>query len=82
MRALAEAGYAPAQAEFGSLYFGGRGVSQDFETAYRWFALAASRIETARERDMALSNRDLAAQRLSPDQIARAEDWVKAWRPR
>lgn len=82
MRALAETGYARAQAAFGTLYVTGHGVPQDFVEAYKWFSVAAARLEPGREHDEAVANRDLVAPKLSPPQIAQANDWAKAWQPR
>ncbi|OAN75975.1 hypothetical protein A8B82_15805 [Sulfitobacter sp. EhC04] len=41
-RAAAEAGYAPAMANLGSLYFQGKGVPQDFVLAQMWILRAAA----------------------------------------
>ncbi len=82
LRALAESGYARGQAAFGTLYFNGRGVPQDFVEAYKWFGLAAAALEPGGERDAAVANRDLTAQRLSPAQMAQAQDLIGAWKPK
>ena len=47
------------------MYEDGRGVVQDFVTAYVWYALAAARGE-----EMARVNRDLLMRRLTPEQLA------------
>ena len=67
-RLAAEQGYAPAQFNLGVSYATGEGVAQDMVRAYMWFDLAA-----ALGNDSARKNRDLAAESLSPEQIAEAK---------
>lgn len=42
---LAEQGYAPAQTAIGSLYENGRSVSQNYQSAIKWYELAAAQGE-------------------------------------
>ena len=67
-RLAAEQGVAEAQANLGLMYVTGQGVAQDMVRAYMWFDLAA-----ALGNDSARKNRDLAAESLSPEQIAEAK---------
>ncbi|HNW02479.1 MAG TPA: tetratricopeptide repeat protein [Burkholderiaceae bacterium] len=66
-RLAAEQGYATAQVNLGLMYGKGLGVAQDEVRAYMWFMLAAGSGEPN-----AIRNRNVAAQRLTPQQIAQA----------
>jgi TPR repeat protein len=46
-------------------------VPQDYVQAYLWFALAGE-----------LNNRDLAASRMTAEQIAEAKRLVQEWKPK
>jgi len=79
----ADHGYAPAQYSLGEMYAAGRGVPADSVAAYGWYNLAVSRfsaIETV-DRDRAAEARDQVAARLTPAQIAKAQQWVRDWKP-
>ena len=81
-RKAAEQGDIEAQNELGSLYGNGQGVPQDLVEAYRWFEIAATRdagtdFET---HDNAVKNRDIVAAKMTPEQIAEAQELVKAWK--
>jgi peptidoglycan hydrolase-like protein with peptidoglycan-binding domain len=52
----------------GELYANGQGVNQDFVEAHMWYNLAA-----ARDRANAAQARDALARRMTPEQIARAQ---------
>jgi TPR repeat protein len=75
-RKAAEQGYAPAQVDLGVLYWNGQGVQQDVVLAYMWLSLAA-----VNEPD-AMSERDLAASQMTPDEIAEAERLARDWKPK
>jgi uncharacterized protein len=81
-RRAAEQGFADAQNDLGYMYGHGRGVPQDYLAAYSWFSLAASRAESRADGDRSAKNRDLAASKLTPDQIAEAQRLASAWRPK
>jgi TPR repeat protein len=67
----AEQGHAKAQNNLGFMYLKGQGVSIDLVQACKWFALsAASGNEDAR------ANQMICRQRMTSDQIARADDFV------
>ena len=73
-RLAAEAGYASAQNNLGFMHYNGLGVSQDISRdkrrilGYAWYSLAADQgNETAEE------NREIAARRMTPEQIAEAK---------
>jgi TPR repeat protein len=65
----AEQGIAVAQYNLGIMYDSGQGVVQSFQQAYLWLSLAA-----AQGLEEALETRDVAAEKLSPLQLAQARD--------
>jgi len=71
-----------AQHELGQLYFTGTGVARDYESAYVWFALAASQAPLPDNRKALLELRNIAAARMTPDQVAAAERRLASWKPR
>ena len=73
---LAEAGEADAQFILGRMFGGGEGVLQDYVEAHKWYNLAASRGQR-----MAAPARDAIAQQMTPEQIARAQELAREWRP-
>src|SRR5271166_5291069 len=74
-------GDADAQMSLGSMYANGRGVPQDDITTHMWFDLAASRAGDATVRQMAVRNRDEAAAKMTPAQIAEAQRMAREWKP-
>ena len=72
---MAEAGDAIAQFNLGQMYRQGQGVAQDFVQAHKWLNLGA----TSGNAD-AVKNRDLAASKMTPAQIAEAQRLASAWR--
>ncbi len=76
-RRAAEQGHTSAQNNLGVMYEEGKGVPQDAVQAHLWFNLAAAQgVEAAR------NNRDLVARRMTPSQLAQAQRWARAWRPK
>ena len=75
-RAAANEGDAKAMVALGQLYLQGVGVLQDFVEAHMWFNLAASRgvAEAAKERDA-------VAAKMTPQQIATAQERARSLRP-
>ena len=65
----AEQGYAGAQCNLGLMYREGWGVAQDYKLAYVWESLAA-----AQGYKGAIEGRDIAAFKLSPQQLSEAQD--------
>jgi uncharacterized protein len=72
---LAEQGDARAQTNLGLLYSGGRGVSQDYVSAYMWLDLAA-----AGGNEEAEKSRDKMARRMTSGQIAKAQKLADEWK--
>ena len=78
-RKAAEQGYAPAQNGLGLCYSKGKGVTQDFVEAYKWFDLAAAQ---GGEHDVdAKMNLSMAEKSMSPDQIARGQQLARDFKP-
>ena len=68
---LAEAGDDRAQYWLGMMYYEGKGVPQDDVRAYMWLGLAAEQGNRG-----ARLSRDSVIRRMTPDQIAVAEDLI------
>ena len=47
-----------------------------------WFTLSASRLPPGEGRDNAVNNRDAAAKRMTPAQIADAQKLAREWKPK
>ena len=75
-RAAANVGDAKAMLALGRLYVQGLGVPQNYVQAHMWFSLAASRFEAE-----AVKERDALAARMSPEQVAKAQDLAATWQP-
>ena len=75
-RAAADEGDRRAMLALGRLHLQGLGVLQDYVEAHKWLNLAASRGEVA-----ALAERDALAAKMTPAQIATAQERAAAWRP-
>jgi TPR repeat protein len=67
-RSAAQQGNARAQSNLGVLYFEGQGVLQDYTRAHMWFNIAA----IAGDKD-SVTNRDLAASKMTAQQIEQAQ---------
>ena len=68
-------GDAKAQNNLGVMYATGEGVPQDFVQAHKWFNLAA-----AGGNKEATESRDLAATKMTPEEIAQAERLAEEWK--
>lgn len=79
--ALAEQGHAAAQVNLGAMYRNGRGVPQDYIRAHMWLNLGASQL-TGDEHKRAAEARDALAEKMTPEQVARAQEMARGWKPR
>jgi TPR repeat protein len=70
-----------AQHQLGELYFTGTGVARDYASAYVWFSLAASQAPLLDNRKGLLELRNIAAARMTAEQIDDAARRVAAWKP-
>ena len=75
-RGAADAEDRRAMLALGRLYLKGLGAPQDYVLAHMWFNLAASRGEME-----ALKERDALATKMTPQQVATAQERARAWRP-
>ena len=73
----ANRGFGRAQIRLGEMYRDGRGCAQDYVQAYMWFNVVASRLPQGKDRDEAVENRDRAAEKMTPSQIAEAQHLVR-----
>ncbi len=76
-RKAAEQGNAGAQFNLGAFYANGQCVPQDYVLAHMWLSLAGAQGQIS-----ATKNRDLAAKRMTPAQIAEAQKLAREWKPR
>jgi TPR repeat protein len=77
VRKAAEQGNADAQTKLGTMYYEGKGVPQDYIQAHRWFNLAASSGDKVSAE--AAEDRELAASKMTPQQIAEAQRLANEW---
>ena len=74
LRKSAEQGNAVGQWRLGAMYYDGKGFPQNYIQAYKWFSLAA-----AKGNENAAHNRDVAASKMTPEQIAEAQRLANEW---
>ena len=65
-------GQAEAQSNLGLMYGKGQGVPQDYVRAHLWFNLAAAKGDSH-----GVKNRDIAAKKMTPQQIAEAQKMAR-----
>lgn len=73
----AEQGLPQAQFNLGIMCYDGRGAPQDLVQAYRWLTLA-----TVQGNEGASRFRDMVATRMTPGQIAEAQEMARNWKPK
>ncbi len=81
-RKAAEQGNAKAQSKLGFMYRNGLGVPQDYVQAHMWYNLVASRSPPGMDRDRAVKNRFIIAQKMTPAQISEAQKLAREWTPK
>ena len=83
-RRAAGQGLAAAQYNLGFMFVEGRGVLQDYVAAHKWFNLATSRFSSSERkfREKAVHARNKIALKMTPRQIAEAQQLAREWRPR
>jgi TPR repeat protein len=83
-RRAAEQGNTKAQLNLGFMYGTGQGVPQDHVLAHMWYNIAASRFSVLEKeaRENAVKNKDIAASRMTPAQIAEAQRLAREWKPK
>jgi TPR repeat protein len=80
----ADQGDPQAQYNLGLWYATGEGGALDIVSAHMWFNLAAARFPAsdARNRDLAIKNRDIVANKMTREEVARAQQLARDWRPK
>jgi TPR repeat protein len=80
----ADQGDAAAQNNLGWMYFNGQGVPQDYVEAHKWFNLAAARFPPSEpeKREMAATNREQVAAKMTAAQIVEAQRLAREWKPK
>jgi TPR repeat protein len=82
-RKAADQGSIGGQVNLSSMYAGGRGVPEDFVTAYMWITLALSAMQPGYPGyDIANNIHGALRQRMTPQQIAQAQDLARQWKAR
>lgn len=80
-RKAADQGHADAQSELGIAYHEGHGVAQDYVQAHMWTDLAAA-ASTGDEQKKRFLERDAIAAKMTPEQIAEAQQLACEWTPK
>ena len=82
-RLAANQGVAVAQYKLGIMYHDGHGVPRDYVQAYMWFHVAAAQFPASEpeSRDDAIEARDFVAAKMSQQEIARAQELARQWKP-
>ena len=75
-RQSAEQGNVLAQKYLGVMYVLGQGVPQDYVLAHMWFNLSGSN-----GLKDAVENRDIIEKRMTPQQIEKAQELARNWKP-
>jgi len=70
-----------AQYQLGQAYFDGTGVARDYASAYVWFTVAAGQTPLIDNRKQLIELRNIAAARMTPEQVAAAARRAAAWKP-
>ena len=76
-RLSAEQGDVDAQLKLGVSYGMGRGVLKDYVLAHMWWNLSGSNGNKE-----AAENRDIVETKMTPQQIEKAEDMARKWKPK
>ena len=72
-----EQGHASAQNNLGHMYAAGQGVPKDYVLAHMWLSLAA-----AKGMKEAVKGRNLLERRMTPAQLAEAQQMAREWKPK
>ncbi len=78
-RKAAELGVVDAQFALGNMYAGGSGIAQDNILAHMWYDIATAQTGDEWLRQIAGSNRDVLAARMTPADISKAQRLVAEW---
>jgi len=75
-RLSAEQGDAEAQSNLGLMYYNGQGVPQDYVSAHMWWNLSSAN----GDKD-AIKNRKLVETKMTTQQIEKAQELARNWKP-
>ena len=81
-RLAADQGHAEAQFKLGYMYLIGRGVTQDYILAHVLLSLAAANLTDEEYRNVATQARNILAGKMTPEQIAEAQQLARVWKPK
>ncbi len=70
-----------AQYQLADMHLSGTGAPRDYVAAYIWYSVAASQAPLVDNRKGLLELRNIAAARMTPEQVAEASRRVAAWKP-
>jgi uncharacterized protein len=70
-----------AQYHLAEAYFNGTGASRDYTSAYVWYSIAAGQAPLEDNRKGLIELRNIAAARMTPEQLADASRRVADWKP-
>jgi uncharacterized protein len=71
-----------AQYQLGEMYLDGAGLTRDYASAYVWFSLAAGQAPLPDNRKQLIEFRNIAAARMTREEVSEAVRRVAAWKPR
>ena len=75
-RRAAEQGYEKAQHNLGAMYGSGQGVKRDYIQAYKWLNICAAQGNAG-----CITQRDLVAKKLKPNQVSEAQRLATDFKP-
>jgi hypothetical protein len=81
LQLAANQGHVLAQSNLGFMYRDGQGVPQDYVKAHMWFNLASVGAP-AKDRPDFVGYRDELATKMTPAQIAEAQNLARDWKPK
>lgn len=81
-RKAVEQGNGKAQINLGAMYSQGIGVGRDDVQALMWFNIASSILPPGGNFELAVDNRDILEDRMTPEQITEAQRLAQEWKPK
>jgi TPR repeat protein len=80
----ADQGYPNAAYGLATMYARGEGVPQNYVLAHMWYNLAASQFPASEQarREKAIKGRELVASKMTPAQVAEAQNLAAKWKPK
>jgi uncharacterized protein len=78
-RAAALQGNVDGEIGLAVLYATGQGVKIDLAVAHTWLSIAVDALPPSRDRIRVAQDRDMLAERMTPDELRRSDDLIKGW---